>query len=39
MKGPKTPQGTIAVLLVYAVIIIALWGTVYTTMLSQGVTQ
>lgn len=39
MKGPKTPQGTIALLLVYAVIVIALWSNVYFTMLSRGVTQ
>ena len=39
MKGPDTPQGTIALILVYAVIIIALWSNVYLTMISRGVTQ
>ncbi len=37
--GPQAPQGTIALLLVYLVIIIALWGNAYLTMLSRGVTQ
>jgi hypothetical protein len=39
MKGPQTPQGTFALLLVYFVIIIALWTNVYMTMISRGVTQ
>ena len=39
MEGPKTPQGTIALLLVYLVIVIALWSSVYLTMISRGVTQ
>lgn len=39
MKGPVTPQGTIAILLVYLVIIITLWSSVYMTMISRGVTQ
>jgi hypothetical protein len=39
MKGPDTPQGTIALLLVYLVIVVALWSNVYFTMLSRGVTQ
>ncbi len=39
MKGPDTPQGTIALLLVYLVIIVALWTNVYMTMISRGVTQ
>lgn len=39
MESPKTPQGTIALLLVYLVIIIALWSSVYMTMISRGVTQ
>lgn len=38
-KGPDTPQGTIALLLVYLVIVVTLWGSVYLTMLSRGVTQ
>jgi hypothetical protein len=39
MKEPTTPQGTIALLLVYVVIIIALWSNAYLTMLSRGMTQ
>jgi hypothetical protein len=39
MKGPDTPQGTIALLLVYFVIIVALWSNVYLTMISRGATQ
>ena len=39
MKGPDTPKGTIALLLVYAAIIVFLWGNAYFTMLSRGVTQ
>lgn len=39
MKGPDTPKGTIALLFVYAVIIVFLWGNAYFTMLSRGVTQ
>jgi hypothetical protein len=38
-KEPDTPHGTIALLLVYALIIIFLWSNVYFTMLSRGVTQ
>jgi len=39
MQGPDTPKGTIALLLVYALLIIFLWGNAYLTMLSRGVTQ
>lgn len=39
MKGPDTPQGTVALLIVYIVIVVALWSNVYLTMLSRGVTQ
>jgi hypothetical protein len=39
MKGPDTPQGTFALLLVYVVIVIALWMNVYLTMISRGVNQ
>jgi hypothetical protein len=39
MKGPDTPQGTIALLLVYIVIVVALWSNVYLTMLSRGAVQ
>jgi hypothetical protein len=39
MKDPDTPQGTLALLLVYIVIVVALWMNVYLTMLSRGVNQ
>ena len=39
MKGPDTPQGTIALMLVYLVILVALWSNVYFTMISRGVNQ
>lgn len=35
----KTPQGTIAILIIYIIIIIALWGSAYLTLLSRGVTS
>jgi hypothetical protein len=35
----KTPQGTIAILIIYVIIIIALWGSAYLTLLSRGVTN
>ena len=39
VKGPDTPKGTIALMLVYVVIIVELWSNVYFTMLSRGITQ
>ncbi len=33
------PIGTIVVLVIYVLIIIALWGSAYLTLLSRGVTQ
>ena len=39
MRDPKTPMGTIVLLGLYAVLIVALWGAAYVTMLSRGVTQ
>jgi hypothetical protein len=39
MKDPDTPQGAIALMIVYAFIILALWGNVYLTVLSRGATQ
>ncbi|MCL4859983.1 MAG: cytochrome c oxidase subunit 2A [Caldilineaceae bacterium] len=39
MREPDTPQGTIALLLVYVVIIVALWANAYFTLLSRGATQ
>ena len=38
-KEPEVPMGTIALLGVYVVIILLLWGNVYLTMISRGVTQ
>ena len=39
MKKYKTPQGTVAILIIYILLIIALWGSAYLTLLSRGVTQ
>lgn len=38
-KKYKVPQGTIAILIIYILLIIALWGSAYLTLLSRGVTQ
>lgn len=35
-KEPKTPQGTIVLMVVFVLLIIALWGSAYLTMLSRG---
>lgn len=35
-KKYKTPQGTIAIIVIYILLIIALWGSAYLTMLSRG---
>ena len=32
----KTPQGTIALMVIFIILIIALWGSAYLTMLSRG---
>ncbi len=37
-KKYKVPSGTIAILLIYIILIIALWGSAYLTLLSRGVT-
>ncbi len=39
MKDPDTPKGALALMLVYVLIIIALWSNVYFTVLSRGATQ
>ncbi|MCX6047365.1 MAG: cytochrome c oxidase subunit 2A [Chloroflexi bacterium] len=39
MKNPETPKGTLALLLVFALLTLALWGSAYMTMLSRGATQ
>ena len=38
-KKYSTPSGTIAILIIYILLIIALWGSAYLTMLSRGVTS
>jgi flagellar basal body-associated protein FliL len=35
----KTPQGTVAIIIIYLIVIIALWGSAYLTLLSRGVTN
>lgn len=35
----KTPQGTIALMVIFVILIIALWGSAYLTLLSRGATQ
>ena len=32
----KTPQGTIALMVVFILLIIALWGSAYLTLISRG---
>ncbi|MCA9949619.1 MAG: cytochrome c oxidase subunit 2A [Anaerolineales bacterium] len=34
----KVPQGTIAIIIIYILLIIALWGSAYLTLLSRGAT-
>jgi len=34
----KTPQGTIALMVIFIILIIALWGSAYLTLLSRGAT-
>ena len=35
-KEPQTPQGTIVLMVVFIILIIALWGSAYLTMLARG---
>ena len=35
-KEPQTPQGTIVLMIVFVVLIIALWGSAYLTMMARG---
>lgn len=37
-KSYKVPSGTIAILVIYILLIVLLWGTAYLTLLSRGVT-
>lgn len=38
-KDYKAPQGTIALMVIFLLLIIALWGSAFLTMLSRGVTS
>lgn len=38
-RDPKTPMGTLVLLVVFVILIVALWVNVYMLMLSRGVTQ
>lgn len=35
----RTPQGTIALMVIFVILIIALWGSAYLTLLARGATQ
>jgi hypothetical protein len=37
-KKYKTPQGTVVLVILYVLLIIALWGSAYLTMLARGAT-
>jgi hypothetical protein len=37
-KKYKTPQGTVVLMIVFVLLIIALWGSTYLTLLARGVT-
>ncbi|MCA9922053.1 MAG: hypothetical protein KC421_06770 [Anaerolineales bacterium] len=37
-KRYKAPQGTVVLMIVFILLIIALWGSTYLTLLSRGVT-
>ena len=39
MNEPESPKGAIALLIIFVLLIIALWGSAYFTLLSRGVTQ
>lgn len=34
----KTPSGTIALMVIFIILLVTLWGSVYLTMLSRGAT-
>lgn len=38
-RDVKTPMGTVVLMLVFAILMVLLWGNAYLTMLSRGVTQ
>jgi len=35
-KRYKTPQGTVVIMIIFILLIIALWGSVYLTLLARG---
>ena len=37
-KKYKAPQGTVVLVILYVLLIIALWGSAYLTMLARGMT-
>ncbi len=39
MRDPDTPKGAIALMLLYMLLLIALWANVYFTILARGATQ
>lgn len=38
-RDVKTPMGTVALIIIFTVILVVLWGNAYLVMLSRGVTQ
>ena len=38
-RDVKTPMGTIALLVIFAILIVAAWANAYSEMLARGVTQ
>jgi hypothetical protein len=38
-RDVKTPMGTIALMVLFTVLVVALWGNAYFVMLSRGATQ
>lgn len=38
-RNPNTPMGTVVLLIVFLVILVALWANAYSVLLSRGVTQ
>ena len=39
MKDPDTPKGALALMALYLLLLLALWGNVYFTILARGATQ
>ena len=38
-KKYKAPQGTVAVIAIYVLLIVILWGSAYLTLLARGIVQ